>query len=133
MGTQISIECQRLFFRGKEITKKYNKKNRKNKKLSSPTLSSCGIVHESIIYLQCDSASFDCTAEPIVLYGSMNKLSDLEKNLIAECKQGICDAMKPILSEDGEGGTYFLRNTKNTKIACFKPSDEEAGAINNPR
>eukprot|EP00486_Rosalina_sp_Unknown_P009033 CAMPEP_0201594062 /NCGR_PEP_ID=MMETSP0190_2-20130828/191493_1 /ASSEMBLY_ACC=CAM_ASM_000263 /TAXON_ID=37353 /ORGANISM="Rosalina sp." /LENGTH=1200 /DNA_ID=CAMNT_0048053527 /DNA_START=693 /DNA_END=4295 /DNA_ORIENTATION=+ len=41
--------------------------------------------------------------------------------------------MKPSLSEDGEGGTYFLRDNKNTKIACFKPSDEEAGCINNPR
>ena len=128
---EIPTESQRLFFRGKEITKKYNKKNRKNKKLSSPTLSSCGIVHDSIIYLQCDSASFDIA--PIVLYGSMNKLSDSEKHLIAECKNGIYDDMKPILSEDGEGGTYFLRDSNNTKIACFKPSDEEAGAINNPR
>jgi len=160
--TRIPTECQRLFFRGREITA-YHKKpktssssssllssplsgkepepkprstEKKKKKLSSPTLSFFGITHESIIYLQCNSANEEV---PIVPYGyssvllECNESSSINKKLIDHCKDGLYDDMRPSLAGDGEGGTYFLRNNNNEKIACFKPSDEEAGCINNPR
>ena len=40
---------------------------------------------------------------------------------------------KPELVLDGSGGTYFLHDAKKTKIAVFKPADEEPYAENNPR
>eukprot|EP01084_Bolivina_argentea_P080475 145756_1 len=125
--TKIPVENQRLFFRGEEITA-YNKYNKYNK-LSSPTLSRLRITHESQIYLQCAIASYNLS---IVSYGYC--ISNIEnKSLVSKCISGLLNDLSPILSLDGEGGTYFLRDINNNKIACFKPLDEEAGCINNPR
>jgi len=39
-----------------------------------------------------------------------------------------------ILCEEGVGGTYFIQDDDNgKKLAVFKPSDEEPGAVNNPK
>jgi hypothetical protein len=37
------------------------------------------------------------------------------------------------LCVDGIGGTYFIVNEDDVKIAVFKPADEEPGAVNNPK
>lgn len=37
------------------------------------------------------------------------------------------------LCEQGTGGTYFVKDSKNSRIAVFKPIDEEPGAMNNPK
>jgi len=145
--TQIPIERQRLFFRGREITAYHSNKAKKkdaadsnnNSKAwsrSSPTLSFFGIGHESSIYLQCRAADDE---RPIVPYGFCSALlsslscSDGNKQLIQACVDGLFDDMRPHLANDGEGGTYFMRDQHNHKVACFKPSDEEAGCLNNPR
>ena len=50
-----------------------------------------------------------------------------------EAQKGLRQNLKPILADDGSGGTYFLRNSSKEFVAVFKPKDEEPGAINNPR
>jgi hypothetical protein len=37
------------------------------------------------------------------------------------------------LCDEGVGGTYFVRDGKNSFCAVFKPIDEEPGACNNPK
>ena len=44
----------------------------------------------------------------------------------------LATGLKPELSFDGTGGTYFMKDVKNSKLAVFKPIDEEAYAPNNP-
>jgi hypothetical protein len=39
----------------------------------------------------------------------------------------------PELSEEGVNGTYFIKNPAGEKIAVFKPRDEEASSLNNPK
>jgi len=39
----------------------------------------------------------------------------------------------PDLCEQGEGGTYFLRDADGARIAVFKPADEDPQADNNPK
>lgn len=42
--------------------------------------------------------------------------------------------VKPKLVEDGLGGTYFIKGQDGGEpIAVFKPKDEEAMAVNNPK
>lgn len=40
---------------------------------------------------------------------------------------------EPEMVEDGEGGTYFLRDVNGTTIAVFKPADEEPFSVGNPK
>lgn len=40
---------------------------------------------------------------------------------------------EPELSEEGIGGTYFLKNAGGYRVAVFKPSDEEPLSVNNPK
>lgn len=55
------------------------------------------------------------------------------KSIIAQASQGLALGLAPRLSEDGTSGTYFLRNARKTRVAVFKPEDEEPFAPNNPR
>lgn len=139
----IAPHRQRLFFRGREITADIDPisrgRGRKKRALSSHTLSWFGIVDCSVLYLQCSTAS---DISPIVHYGfcsvlcSDNSSFESNRKLIKQCTLGLFDDRKPSLSADGEGGTYFFENYRDgkwQKVGCFKPSDEEAGAINNPR
>lgn len=64
----------------------------------------------------------------------------LRKDDIKQCEHMIHsisgafhDGYGPDISGDGSGGTYFLYDERKTRIAVFKPSDEEAFAPNNPR
>jgi len=43
------------------------------------------------------------------------------------------DDHEPEMVEDGEGGTYFLRDAKGNTIAVFKPADEEPFSVGNPK
>jgi len=38
-----------------------------------------------------------------------------------------------VLCEEGVGGTYFVHDSNGQSVAVFKPTDEEPGAINNPK
>jgi len=55
------------------------------------------------------------------------------RSLVQEARRALALNLKPALILDGSGGTYFLHNTRKTKIAVFKPADEEPYADNNPR
>eukprot|EP00919_Chromeraceae_sp_WS-2016_P070910 GHVR01168056.1.p1 GENE.GHVR01168056.1~~GHVR01168056.1.p1 ORF type:complete len:574 (+),score=161.56 GHVR01168056.1:291-2012(+) len=41
--------------------------------------------------------------------------------------------IKPVPSEEGTGGTYFIRDSSGERMCVFKPRDEEAFAPNNPK
>uniref|UniRef100_A0A0G4FS75 PI3K/PI4K catalytic domain-containing protein n=1 Tax=Chromera velia CCMP2878 TaxID=1169474 RepID=A0A0G4FS75_9ALVE len=42
-------------------------------------------------------------------------------------------SIKPVRSEEGTGGTYFIRDQYGQTLCVFKPRDEEAFAANNPK
>jgi len=48
---------------------------------------------------------------------------------------GLAAGLRPILAEEGLGGTYFLRepSAQHRIVAVFKPADQEPYAPNNPR
>jgi len=57
----------------------------------------------------------------------------LLKRTIQQARRGISLGLKPQRTLDGSGGTYILCDARKCPIAVFKPADEEAYAINNPR
>jgi hypothetical protein len=52
--------------------------------------------------------------------------------MIEKAKKGLT-TKEPELIQEGVGGTYFLKNAKDVPVAVFKPTDEEACAVNNPK
>jgi len=56
----------------------------------------------------------------------------LNNQLISEAASGLA-THSPILCDEGTGGTYFLKNKKNKKVAVFKPRDEDPLSPNNPK
>jgi hypothetical protein len=52
---------------------------------------------------------------------------------IEQARAGLMQGRAPALAPAGTGGTYFLCNTDGSKVAVFKPVDEEPLAVNNPR
>lgn len=52
---------------------------------------------------------------------------------IEQARAGLMQGRAPALAPAGTGGTYFLCSTDGSKVAVFKPVDEEPLAINNPR
>ncbi len=52
--------------------------------------------------------------------------------LLEEADQGL-DVYDPQLVEEGEGGTYFIRNTEGDVVGVFKPADEDPQGENNPK
>jgi len=52
---------------------------------------------------------------------------------LSESRKGMKQGIRPELATQGSGGTYFLKNVQERRVACFKPRDEEPSAINNPR
>lgn len=54
-------------------------------------------------------------------------------SLIKDVSDGLLAGMTPELSEEGSGGTYFMKDIYGKRVACFKPCDEEPGAANNPK
>lgn len=55
------------------------------------------------------------------------------REVVGEVAQGFALGFVPVLTDDGTGGTYFLRNASKEKVAVFKPMDEEPFCPNNPR
>eukprot|EP00514_Thraustochytrium_sp_LLF1b_P004152 CAMPEP_0184522198 /NCGR_PEP_ID=MMETSP0198_2-20121128/8149_1 /TAXON_ID=1112570 /ORGANISM="Thraustochytrium sp., Strain LLF1b" /LENGTH=846 /DNA_ID=CAMNT_0026912999 /DNA_START=954 /DNA_END=3494 /DNA_ORIENTATION=+ len=55
------------------------------------------------------------------------------KKVLSDVQSGFTQDVRPELSEEGSGGTYFLKNANAERVACFKPADEEPCAENNPR
>jgi hypothetical protein len=53
--------------------------------------------------------------------------------LIQSCQRGLASGHKPNLIEDGLGGTYFLESASGSKLAVFKPFDEDPYSLNNPK
>jgi len=47
--------------------------------------------------------------------------------------EGLKKNCSPVLCEEGVGGTYFIHDDKKQVIAVFKPQDEEACSVNNPK
>jgi len=58
---------------------------------------------------------------------SESKFVDSVRNLVANNP----DAFE--LCKEGVGGTYFVKDTSGTRVAIFKPTDEEPGASGNPK
>jgi len=54
-------------------------------------------------------------------------LVDLVRNMV----ENNPDAFE--LCKEGVGGTYFVKDTSGTRVAIFKPMDEEPGASGNPK
>jgi len=50
----------------------------------------------------------------------VRKCLEEEKNSVALCEEGV-------------GGTYFVQDGNGQSVAVFKPTDEEPGAVNNPK
>ncbi|CAJ1969230.1 unnamed protein product [Cylindrotheca closterium] len=57
----------------------------------------------------------------------------LLRNKVTQARRALTIGLKPELVLDGSGGTYFLHDVRKSKIAVFKPADEEPYAENNPR
>jgi len=57
----------------------------------------------------------------------------MEPELICKTREALANSERNIqLCEEGVGGTYFILD-KGKKFGIFKPTDEEPGAINNPK
>lgn len=54
--------------------------------------------------------------------------------LVDNARQGLKEGHSPMITPDGCGGTYLLRDSTGQKyVGVFKPTDEEPMAANNPR
>lgn len=54
------------------------------------------------------------------------------QHIVDRIKQGL-GSHAPELCDEGVGGTYFMKDDNSRVVAVFKPADEEAHAINNPK
>ncbi|KAL2649707.1 hypothetical protein R1flu_017835 [Riccia fluitans] len=54
-------------------------------------------------------------------------------NALRGARAGFQEGRVPVLSSEGSGGTYFLKNPEGKNVGVFKPVDEEPMAVNNPR
>jgi len=57
---------------------------------------------------------------------------DGSHDLISRVLEGF-QSHEPELAEEGEGGTYFMKNKRGKRIAVFKPFDEQPHCENNPK
>jgi len=55
------------------------------------------------------------------------------KPIVEDAWKGLKNGNAPELCEEGVGGTYFIYNEAGSRIAVFKPQDEEPYNINNPK
>jgi len=54
-------------------------------------------------------------------------------HLVQSAWDGLRSGKHPVLCEEGVGGTYFMRDSRNNIVGVFKPEDEEPYNINNPK
>jgi hypothetical protein len=67
------------------------------------------------------------------LHGSQCRETRELNDVLAEAVLALERGIKPDLTEDGLGGTYFVKSRTGKSIAVFKPRDEEPLAVNNPK
>jgi hypothetical protein len=60
------------------------------------------------------------------------KVTEEAEELVNSVEEGL-QFYEPELADEGEGGTYFMKNKSGQKIAVFKPFDEQPQAENNPK
>jgi len=60
------------------------------------------------------------------------RVSDEAEELLKAVEEGL-QLHEPELADEGEGGTYFLKNKSGHRVAVFKPFDEQPQAENNPK
>ncbi|PKU69445.1 phosphatidylinositol 4-kinase gamma 4 [Dendrobium catenatum] len=62
------------------------------------------------------------------------KLSPILEEMMSAVDVGLEKRIKPVMSSEGSGGVYFMKEGSGCKnVAVFKPIDEEPMAENNPR
>ncbi|KAJ1264351.1 hypothetical protein BS78_09G256500 [Paspalum vaginatum] len=71
--------------------------------------------------------------EPVV--GSAGQLlAPVLRDLVDAVRAGMESGHAPVMSSEGTGGAYFMRDASGQRhVAVFKPADEEPMAANNPR
>mmetsp|Transcript_6190 Transcript_6190/g.8180 ORF Transcript_6190/g.8180 Transcript_6190/m.8180 type:complete len:792 (-) Transcript_6190:206-2581(-) len=88
---------------------------------------------ESIGITMLRSGKF-CSSDVCVASSVLDLTPKPMRKIVHLARQGFAFGLKPELGIDGSGGTYFLRDPRSkSKVAVFKPSDEEPYASNNPR
>jgi len=68
----------------------------------------------------------------IRLLETTTKLTKEAQELVNLVQEGL-STYEPELVDEGEGGTYFLKNKMGQRLAVFKPFDEQPRAENNPK
>jgi hypothetical protein len=66
------------------------------------------------------SSVFDITPKPL-------------RALVQKARRAFTIGLKPEFIMDGSGGSYFIHDARKSRLAVFKPADEEPYAENNPR
>eukprot|EP00249_Psilotum_nudum_P005621 c19066_g1_i1 orf=458-2305(+) len=62
------------------------------------------------------------------------EIPEILKDLLVQVRTALQAGHTPILSSEGSGGVYFMKNESGLEyVAVFKPVDEEPMAVNNPR
>jgi Phosphatidylinositol 3- and 4-kinase/Ubiquitin family len=87
--------------------------------------SSCSV---SMVSLRMTSANDICISSSMI-----DSTPKPLRHLVTLARRAFTLGLKPELVLDGSGGTYFLHDAKKSKVAVFKPADEEPYAKNNPR
>ncbi len=117
----IPTDCQRIFSRGVELANTWPLTLAEDRAALFCVVSSSrgGGGSSGRASLEIRGTSSDCA--PVL------------RRAIRDAKRGLQLNLKPILADDGSGGTYFLRGAGKQYVAVFKPRDEEPGAAHNPR
>ena len=114
-----AVENLRLFLNGKELVNTWH--------LSE-------VEDGAVIFLSSKASSNIANrGVSIDVYGDM-KPSNRFARCLNQVSQGLSMGLKPLLTVEGTGGTYLLRDGRHRRpVAVFKPMDEEPGGVNNPR
>ena len=121
----IPTACQRIFFRGAELANTWPLTLAEDRAALFCVVSSSRSRRGA-------SGSQDGRAS-LEIRGTSSDCAPVLRQAIRDAQRGLQLNLKPILADDGSGGTYFLRGARKQYVAVFKPRDEEPGAINNPR
>jgi len=65
--------------------------------------------------------------------GTSVALTRCLRTTLASVQAGLDAKLSPILTKNGTGGAYVMRNPKGAPVAILKPEDEEPCSLNNPR
>lgn len=94
---------------------------------STPERNSHAELEETLLFTE------DGKALVTLLFPSLyTEAEPAAKELVRRVLLGL-ENHEPEMAEDGEGGTYFLRDVNGENIAVFKPVDEEPFSVGNPK